>query len=359
MRKIEMKKKFKFTDIFWNITQKRLCTFWRLALHTLGLVLLTMVLPAIIILLVAVVDRIAGTNLASGAVSSEPLQAVMSTWLGLVIVPFATLLAIVAVTYLVGRFMDKRHFKDFGLRFSRAWWLDLLFGLFLGALLMGVIFLFGWLTGQYTITGYFQSRTADVSFLMGFFQTLILFLCVGIYEELLSRGYHLINLAEGLNPKWLGSRWAVVIAWVISSVVFGVLHINNPNATWISTLNITLAGIFLGLGMVLTGKLAIPIGLHITWNFFQGAVFGFPVSGMPSGATVIATREIGADWLTGGRFGPEAGVLGLAAMILGSLLTLWWVQRRGKAAIMKELAEYEESSSKIKADPSATPQDGS
>jgi membrane protease YdiL (CAAX protease family) len=306
---------------------------------------------------VAVVDRIAGTNLASGAVSAEPLQAVMSTWLSLVIVPVATLLAIVIVTYLVGHFIDKRRFKDFGFRFSRTWWRDLLFGLFLGALLMGMIFLIGWQTGQYEITGYFQSRMGGISFLTGFIQTLILFLCVGIYEELLSRGYQLVNLAEGLNAKSIGPRRAVLIAWVITSIVFGVLHMNNPNATWISTLNISLAGIFLGLGMVLTGELAIPIGLHITWNFFQGAVFGFPVSGMPSAVTVIATREIGADWLTGGRFGPEAGVLGLGAMILGSLLILWWVRRWGRASIMIELAEYEESSSKLKAGPSALPQD--
>jgi len=153
----------------------------------------------------------------------------------------------------------------------------------------------------------------------------------------------LVNISEGLRGKWISNRWTLILAWAISSVVFGLLHGSNPNASWISTVNIIIAGIFLGLGMVLTGNLSISIGLHITWNFFQGNVFGFPVSGTRTGATLIATELVGPEWLTGGAFGPEAGVLGLAAMLIGSLLMVFWIRRSrsGRLELKESLAVYE------------------
>jgi uncharacterized protein len=130
---------------------------------------------------------------------------------------------------------------------------------------------------------------------------------------------------------------------VLSSVVFGVLHGNNPNATAFSTINLALAGVLLGLGYVLTGQLAIPIGIHITWNFFQGNVFGFPVSGGQFGAaTVVATEQGGPPIWTGGAFGPEGGLLGLLVMFAGCIAILAWVRARyGVLFVHAPLAEYQ------------------
>lgn len=332
----------KAAAIFWNQNEKRLRAVWRIGLHTVVLLVLTSVFTVAPIFLAVAIDLIAGTNLQSVVAGVNPLQIVENPWIGTVIVPAATLLGVLLTTFMAGKWVDRRKFREFGLTFSKGWWIDFVFGLGLGVLLMSLIFLGGWLSGNVDIVGYFVPFPQDESFLSGFIRSVIFFLFVGIYEEILSRGYHLINLAEGFYVTGIGKRWALMLAFLVSSLIFGVLHIGNPNASWLSTLNISLAGVFLGLGMVLTGSLAIPIGLHITWNLFQGNVYGFPVSGIKTGATIIATDLIGPEWLMGGLFGPEAGLLGLAAMVIGSGLTILWVRRKGRLILQSELAVYDQ-----------------
>ncbi|WP_430504086.1 CPBP family intramembrane glutamic endopeptidase [Haloparvum sp. PAK95] len=219
-----------------------------------------------------------------------------------------------------GRFLDRRRLRDFGLRLDRDWWVDCAFGLALGAGLQAAVFGVGWLAGWFRVTAAFVS---DGSFAVGFASVLVLFLSVGIYEELVARGWLLTNLAEGL--RFAGETIAVAVAVAVSAGVFGVAHAVNPGATTLSTGIISLAGVFLALGYVLTGELAIPIGVHVTWNLFQGAVFGFGVSGLSLPATVLETEPTGPKLLTGGSFGPEAGVLGLAAIVVGCGATVGWV----------------------------------
>lgn len=254
----------------------------------------------------------------------------------------AILLAALASLWLAGRWLDRRPFADFGLRLSRAWALDLAFGLILGAGLMAGIFLVEWAAGWIAIDATFEVGRLDQPFWLAFVTPLITFVCVGIYEEALARGYWLHNLAEGLNLGRLGERAALLLAWLISSVLFGLAHLGNPYTSAISTANLVLAGAFLGLGLVLTGRLAIPIGVHITWNLFEGNVFGFPVSGTAlSQTTVIAITQAGPELWTGGRFGPEAGLVGVLALLVGSGLTLVWVWRRsGRLSLCTRLARY-------------------
>jgi uncharacterized protein len=270
-------------------------------------------------------------GLAAGASGGPPPFALALTYVGVALVA-------VASVWISGRFLDRRPFSGFGLRLDRAWWQDLAFGLLLGASLMTGIFLTQLAAGWVTVTGSFAAFDG-AAFFPTILSPMVLFVCVGFYEELVSRGYQLTNLAEGLNG--LGPRTAVLLAWIISSSVFALLHLFNPNTSALSTFNIFLAGMMLGAGYVLTGSLAIPIGLHITWNFFQGNVFGFPVSGLdPVGATLLSTEQNGPTLLTGGPFGPEGGLLAPAAMAIGvGLISLHVRRRAGKASIQLSLAE--------------------
>jgi len=326
-------------SLFWNRQEKRLRAGWRMALFTILVQIMTSLFLVGPSLLVSAIGLITGTGSVGSAIIGGQNLLLRNPAIATLMTTGAILAGILLATWFMGRWIDRRKVSDFGFTFSRDWWRNFAFGLGLGALLMSLIFLVGWTTGNFRVTGFFVSFP-DGFFLPGLLIALLMFICGGIYEEVLFRGYYLVNLAEGLHNRRVSARWAIMVAFLITSSIFGVSHLSNPNANWTSTLNVTLAGIFLGLGMVLTGSLAIPIGLHIAWNFFQGNIFGFPVSGIDMFSTVIATEFVGPDWITGGNFGPEAGILGFGAMILGSVLTVLWIKRRTPITIRKTLAEY-------------------
>ncbi len=321
------------TSIFHNLEEGRPRAFWRLLFQFT----VSFAGQAILIPVALLVFALGGGAGGEGA-DDFALLAGSSAF---VLVSGAVSLAVTVLSvWLAGRFFDHRPFSDFGLRLDRAWWIDFGFGLLLGAILMTGIFLVELSAGWVKVTGTFEAMDGG-AFFPGLLAPLVFFLCVGFYEELVSRGYQITNIAQGLNFPAIGPKVAVLLALGTSSCLFGLLHSSNPNASVASTFNIAFAGILLGTGYVLTGQLAIPIGLHITWNFFQGNVFGFPVSGIETtGAKFVEVEEGGPPLLTGGAFGPEAGVLGLLAMAAGVLLTLLYVRlRRGDVALRTSLAE--------------------
>ncbi|SDX94104.1 CPBP family intramembrane glutamic endopeptidase [Halopenitus persicus] len=278
--------------------------------------------PIRLVLAIAVFLAIAiGASIAVGALSLPTPEGTAA-----LVVAGAGSLAVTAVGCTVAaRVVDRRPLADYGLRIDRGWWIDCGFGLALGAALQAAIFLAGWAAGWYVPRETLVSRSGE-PVLLAFAGVLAFFLAVGIYEELLVRGWLLTNLAEGFRV--VGDRFAAALATVLSAGVFGVLHATNPNATALSTAIIGLAGVFLALGYLLTGELAIPIGVHVTWNLVQGAGFGFGVSGVSLPVTAIETRVVGPTVLTGGRFGPEGGLLGLGGVLLGCAAIAWWVRRR-------------------------------
>ncbi len=317
-------------QFFWHPGEHRLRMMWRITLQALVFSFLWLALLTPVI--------VGGAATQTGP---EVAAALEESPVFLAIISIITLAAMVLSLVLASKFIDRRKLKDYGLQLNGAWWRDLGFGLFLGAALMALIFLFELAVGWVTIEATFFTN-GDDPFLVAFLWPVILFLGVGIYEEMLSRGYHLLNFAEGIS-NGINPAAAVALATVISSAIFGVLHAANPNASVISTFNIFLAGGFLATGFLLTRSLAIPIGVHITWNLFQGNVFGFPVSGSDfRSATVILVEQGGPDLITGGAFGPEAGLLGVLAMILGTVLTVVYVRAvYGTVQLAPELTSYE------------------
>lgn len=186
-------------------------------------------------------------------------------------------------------------------------------GVVLGTLLMGAIVAVAALTGAYRYVG-----LGDTSQLIT--SIFLLALLPGFWEELLFRGVFFRWFEE------FGGSW---FALALTSAFFGLAHSFNPNATWWSSLAIGMeAGLLLGGAYMATRSLWVPIGLHASWNFVQGQVFGVPVSGIAVSG-LIEQESGGPDWLSGGAFGLEASVIALAAATIVSLWLLRIAHRRG------------------------------
>lgn len=222
--------------------------------------------------------------------------------------------------YIARRWLDKRSFESLGLTWSNKAITDILAGIGITFVQMGFIYVLMSSLGWISFKGFawqFDPVNVVITSVLTFF---VVFLFVGWNEELLSRGYHLQTIASGINLFW---------GIVISSAVFGLLHLGNPNATWVSAAGIFFAGLYLAYGYVRTKQLWLSIGLHIGWNFFEGVVFGFPVSGLD----IYALTRIdvhGPEIWTGGAFGPEAGLIVLPSLIVGAVLIYLYTKGRAE-----------------------------
>jgi membrane protease YdiL (CAAX protease family) len=286
----------------WNATERRLRAPLRVAL-TAGVVVAVLV----------------GGSLALSGRSLPDAPATVLVSAALSTVAFVAACAVAAVLF------DRRRVRDYGLALDAGWLLDLVAGAALGAVLMTAVLAVSLAAGWAEVTGTLRA-TGGRSVPAAFGLVLVAFVLVAFGEELIVRGYLLTNLAEGLRA--LGDRAAVALAVLGSSAVFGGLHATNPNATAVSVAGIALAGVMLGLGFVLTGRLALPVGLHFTWNLFQGPVYGFPVSGIDLGVSLLVLDVTGPAALTGGPFGPEAGLVGAGATAVGTALVVGYARLR-------------------------------
>ena len=281
--------------IFLSADEPRLRAGWRLLLQTL----LMFMLGALIVIIAGLLGLLE--------------EALDPAW-GQIFNFFAITLSI----YVARRGLDRRSFQSLGLQVNRHTLLDILAGLGISFLQMGFIYIvmsgLGWLTFE-GFAWEFDPMSVVIPSVLTFF---LLFVLVSWNEELLSRGYHLQTIASGTNLFW---------GVVISSAIFGLLHLGNPNATWVSVAGIFFAGVFLVYGYIRTRQLWLPIGLHWGWNFFEGVVFGFPVSGLDIYALTRITVA-GPELWTGGEFGPEAGLIVLPALALGALLIHLYTLRR-------------------------------
>jgi membrane protease YdiL (CAAX protease family) len=274
--------------IFLSPDEPRLRAGWRLLLQTFLLIVFGGI--------IAIVGGFLGRSL-DGSIAS--------IWNQIINFLIITLSVYVARTWL-----DKRSFESLGLTLDHRTLPDVLAGIGITFLQMGFIFVVMLALGWLTFEGFaweFDPVNVVISNVLTFF---IVFIFVGWNEELLSRGYHLQTIASGLNLFW---------GVIISSAVFGLLHLGNPNATWVSAAGIFFAGVYLAYGYIRTRQLWLPIGLHIGWNFFEGVGFGFPVSGLDTYRLTRITVH-GPEIWTGGAFGPEAGLIVLPSLVLGGLL---------------------------------------
>lgn len=301
---------------FWNREERRLRAGWRLLAYV--------VMAVVMLLILTPIGRLLLT-LPYGKPIAERLP-----WL-----------VMIATAWLAGRLLDRRAFADFGLRLGRDWWLDCCFGLALGVVLMGGIFVTAAAVGWLNVGLVTAQRAAQLPLALAVFFALLEYVLVAAGEELMSRGYQFRNLAEGCNGRLVGARGALAISALLTSAAFAALHLPDPNTSALSAANTLLSGVLLAVTLMYTGRLGMAIGLHTTWNFAQGCLLGFPVSGSAARITLCTIDDYGPALWTGGEYGPEGGLLGTAAILVGVVLALVWIRvRYGPLRLKTTLAQY-------------------
>ena len=202
-----------------------------------------------------------------------------------------------------------------GLFGREGWAKELLAGLAGGILIFGTVVGVSAAIGTYHVTGGSGLETIWAPLAI---QALI----PGFTEELFFRGI-LFRYIEKAGGSW--------IALAVTSALFGAAHIGNEGATWFSSLAIAIeAGILLGAVYMLTRRLWAAMGLHAGWNFTQGWIFGLPVSGGHGGTGLLNGTLTGPELMTGGAFGLEASLPGLAVATAAGLGILAVAIRRGR-----------------------------
>ena len=216
---------------------------------------------------------------------------------------YSMIFTMVIMLWLFMKFIDKQPLIEIGFQ-TLGRLKEFNYGLILGLLIMAFAYVFLSLIGEIV----FENFTFD---LQKIFLSIILFIGVSVFEEVIFRGYMLKNLLESFNPY---------VALFISSIFFSLIHGSNPNVTTLGLCNIFLAGFFLGASYIFTKNLWFPIALHFSWNFFQ-SMFGFKVSGLDSYSIIEFTIPEN-NMLNGGEFGFESSFLSIIILIIGTFI-IW------------------------------------
>lgn len=244
---------------------------------------------------------------------SDPIHTLASQlngsflWLMLILECIISLISV----WIFRTFIDRKSFASLGWEL-KGYETELVTGLFMGPALLGIGALLLLLSGHLA----WVDITWDPQSL---FISLGLLLLVAFSEELVFRGYILNNLLDTFPNKW--------IALAVSAVLFALFHITNPGITTLAFANLFLAGLLLGINYIYTKNLWYSLLFHLSWNFFQGPLLGFKVSGLalPS----LLQVEIKGDVLiTGGDFGLEGSVLNMTVSVIAILILAWAFERK-------------------------------
>jgi len=238
-----------------------------------------------------------------------PVEIGKSEILGLTIGMFATLIASLIAGGICVKYLESLPFRSLGCGLSFKALNDLLIGLFGGAITISFAALIGALFGglQFKLNTTYGNSAILLTLGISFF----VYILGAAAEEVFFRSYPLQTFFRaGLIPLGI----------IVTSALFSFAHLGNSDVTYFSIANTLIAGVWFAVAYEKTRSLWLPFGLHFSWNWFQGSVFGMSVSGIKeiSEAPLLNAIDTGPTWLTGGHYGIEGGIACTIALLISS-----------------------------------------
>lgn len=229
------------------------------------------------------------------------------------------------------RYLDNRCFKECGFVIDRNWWVDFLGGIIIGILVPFIVLCVYLATGWASFSGFLNIEAANP--LTAFVPVFVAVAGYATAEEIFCRGYVIPNAIEGLKYNVLSRRAAIGSAWVISSVMFIYLH-NLAITRWYHPINYFIGGLVLALPFLLTGRLAMPISMHVAYNFSNSYVFNTS----ESSNSIIELSTSGPDMWVGGTSLTTSFV-----WIVGAILIVLWVRwTHGSVGLHPQITKFYE-----------------
>jgi len=204
---------------------------------------------------------------------------------------------------------EKREISEFSIKRILKY---ILLGIAIGAVLQSLTILVIYLNKGYSVV--------SVNPILYLLPPLTMAFTSAIFEEIMFRG-----VIFRITEEKLGSY----LALLISALIFGAMHLANPNSSLLAGAGIAIqAGLLLGVAYMYTRNLWFPIAIHFAWNFTQSAIFGANVSGNAISKTLVTSKIEGAVWITGGEFGPEGSIQATVFCLIATVF-LFVLARKG------------------------------
>jgi hypothetical protein len=192
-------------------------------------------------------------------------------------------------------------------------WKNLLFGILIGSGLQCLTILVIYFYGGFSVIAINSISALIIPFTIAF--------TIAIIEEILLRGI-IFRITE--------AKWGSTIALIVSGVIFGGLHLLNPQVTFVSMFCIIVVGVLLGAAYMYYKNLWLPIAIHFAWNFTQNGFFGAITSGNEKTSSLLTTQFTGPVILTGGQFGPEGSIQAVVFCFVAAIILIVQLNKQHK-----------------------------
>lgn len=232
------------------------------------------------------------------------------------------LIAVLAVLLVLKREFEVKP-GNYGMKPDRQWLIDMFGGITIGIIFQalstaGLLFIGGQeIVGQWSM-GVFESYLGVI---VASSAAVVAFFIVALSENLIFRGIMIKEFVIGFRSSNISGSRATIIAVIISSILFGILHLNSGLSTSVVVMQAVVGGIYFGIGYVLTDSLGLPIGIHLSTNLWTTLIFAESGGGYPAVFRLTREVDIGIDLIF---------TLILPSTVLIGAILLWVRITRGK-----------------------------